>query len=308
MTGHRWRGAALALTGLLLLGLAGGAAAQAPRASSTSVVTIYQSTYVTEQENFTVWMQVGNTANIQFVYFTFCQLTNSQCYLPVIMKPHGGGWYVGSTNPMSTYHGMTVGVQAGYNITIDFTDNSTQVEPTYPNPFTNLTLGQTLTGEYMFVMSVSPNVYGLSGVVDDAATGAAVAGASVTLAPGGLTTTTSSSGAYAFSQLVNGSYTVSVSGAGYRNISQPVTIAGGNAVQNIEVSSSSASPGGGGTSNGGLLSVFSGPNAWMVIVPVVVVVVAAGAGLALLRRRRQGPRPPAPEQGSPEGSSGGTKE
>ncbi len=278
------------LAGLVLLPLAGAAAAQTPRATTTSVLAIDQSAYVTEQGNLTVSVEVANTANIHLVYYTFCQLTYYFCYFPVAMTPHGSNWYVGSTQPMSSYHGMTVGISAGYNITIVYNDNSTQTEPSVPNSFTNLTVAQTSTGDYYFQMTVMPDVFGLSGVVSDASTGAAIAGASVTLTPGSETTTTSSAGAYTFSGLLNGSYTLAISGTGYRNTSQAVTISGKDVIQNIAVSDTSSPSGGTGSGplGGGIGALLTGPNAWMIILPVVAVI-AAAVGVLLARRNRRTP-------------------
>ncbi len=285
------------------MGLAGWASAQSPAATSTGVLSIDQTGYITEQGSFTVSMQVASSTNIHFVYFTFCQLTSSVCYLPVTMLPQAGNWFVGTTNPMSSYHGMTVGVKAGYNITIVFNDNSTQTEPAMPNAFTNLTIAQTVTGEYMFEMGVSPDIFGLSGVVRDAVTATAIAGATVTLTSGNTTTTTTDgSGAYSFSGLVNGTYSLTIADPGYHLLSKSVTIAGQSTVQNVTISSDSSSSGGSGTgsSGNGGSTVFLGLTLWQIVLPVVLVIGAIIGYLLLRRRKASRPSPPAPSAGQPE--------
>ncbi|HEX9546760.1 MAG TPA: carboxypeptidase regulatory-like domain-containing protein, partial [Acidimicrobiales bacterium] len=57
--------------------------------------------------------------------------------------------------------------------------------------------------------------------------GLPVSGATVSLSPGGLTTTTNGSGVYSFPNVVAGTYTLSVSAALYQTSSQTVTVAAG---------------------------------------------------------------------------------
>src|SRR5579863_8734873 len=182
----------MVLTSALLVGSAAATLPQGPHPAANPAVEIYQTGYITEQGNFTVSMQVTSTTGIHFVFFTFCQLSSPVCYTPVIMTLHGSNTYSGTTNRMSSYLGMVEGVHAGYNITIQYSDGSNVTEPNLPNTFTNLTLAQEVGGEYMFEMTVSPQLYGFSGVVDDSTTGAAVAGAAVSLSPGNNTSTTTS--------------------------------------------------------------------------------------------------------------------
>jgi hypothetical protein len=257
------------------------------------VLTIYQSNYTTEHANFTVAMKVADTTGIQFVYYDFCQLPpGTLCYSPVQMTAESGNWYVGTTKLMSQYHNMLEGAKAGFNITILYADNSTTKEPSFPNSFGGLTVAQTVTGEYMFQMIVMPEVYGLSGVVKDQTTGAPIVGATVALTPGnGTTATTGHDGSYSFASLLNGTYTLSVTPAGYRTSNQSVTISGQNAVQDVAVvnaSSTDHSGGGGGSAPSGGLSSSTILVATMV--PVVIVALAL-----LLWRRRRGGSPPAVE-------------
>jgi hypothetical protein len=55
--------------------------------------------------------------------------------------------------------------------------------------------------------------------------GLPVSGATVSLSPGGLTTTTNGSGVYSFPNVAAGTYTLSVSAALYQTSSQTVTVA-----------------------------------------------------------------------------------
>jgi cytochrome c-type biogenesis protein len=289
MIGARPLHAALALGLVLVVVLMGaGASAEAPRVSPTGFFeAIYQSANTTEQENFTVSLEVASTTNISFVYFTFCQLSSPICYAPVAMKTIGGNWYSGTTNPMSTYSGMTVGVLAGYNITVLYDNGSTVTAPTVPNPFTNLTVTQSVSNEYMFEMTVAPTYYGLTGLVADAVTSVGIAGATATVTAVNMTpmtTTTNATGAYAFKDLLNGTYTLSVSAPGYQTTNETVTIADANATQNVPLyaGSGTAPPKGGGGGSSSVLGSLSSP---LLIGPTVVLIVALGA-LVLWSRRK----------------------
>jgi hypothetical protein len=280
-------GAAL-LAGVLLLSLAGGGAAREPGTHSGNVVAISQSVYTTEQSNFTVSLKVANSTGISFVYFTFCQLSSPLCYLPVSMLPQPGNWFVGTTKAMTQYNGMTVGVRAGYNITIEYSDDVNVTEPSVPNAFGNLTIAQSVTGEYMFQMTVMNQLYQLGGAVTDQATGRAIGGAVVSVSPGGESAvTTSSSGLYSFTGLANGTYTLSVSASGYPDSSATVPISGGNAVKDFTLSNGTTSSNGGGSnpqhSSTNLLSGTTG----LALIGGVVAVLAALALLLVLRGRRK---------------------
>ena len=281
----------VALLGAFLAMVPPTSASAGPQTIPTTVLTIYQSNYTTEHDNFTVAVKVADTTGIQFVYYDFCQLPPGVlCYSPVAMAAHPGGWYIGSTKSMSQYHGMTEGATAGFNITILYNDNSTTKEPSVPNTFTALTVGQTVTGQYMFQMIVSPELYGLSGVVNDQSSGVPIAGATVTLTPGnGTTATTSASGAYSFAGLLNGTYTVSVSQHGYRTMNQTVSVAGADAVQNLALTNSSTTgPTGGGGSGS---SAFGGLSPMVIVAVALVPVVVVAVALLLWRRRQVGPSP-----------------
>jgi len=297
---HRLRWTVIPLTALFVLGLFGGGAAHSAKPETTSVLAIHQTSYITQQSNFTVSLEVANPAGIQSVYFTFCQLSSPLCYLPVSMTLHGSNWFIGTTKNMTSYHGMIVGVKAGYNITILYNDNSTTTEPAVPNPFANLTIAQSVTGEYMFEMTVSPQVYHLTGTIHDSVTGDPVSGATVTLTPGNATPSrTSSTGVYSFSWVTNGTYTVSVVENGYRNSSATVTVAGQDSMKDIALTNDSASlTHNGDKGTGGSLLSLSGPTPW--VLAAVAVGLVAVLVLLMKRKRSSAPVPPGDQApGSP---------
>jgi hypothetical protein len=293
-----WRGPARVGLGLMLgafvmvgcLLIAGAGHATAParaRTAATTVLSIYQSPgRVVEQSRFTVYMELASTANIKQVYFTFCQLSSALCYLPVTMTPAGGNWFAGTTNPMTSYHGMVVGVRAGYNITIEYNDNSTFYEPALPNAFSNLTIATSITGEYMFQMTVSDHVYNLSGQVTDRASGAPLAGATVALTPGNYSpTTTDAAGGYTFVGVANGSYTLSVSKGGYAVAQSAVTVAGQPVSQNLALTGNQTPVVV--TPKGSSPSFFATPTGYAAIAAIGVAVVAPWVVIAARRRARR---------------------
>jgi hypothetical protein len=287
-------GATLLATGLVLLMTLGSSVAQSPHTASWSVLAIDQSNYTTEQSNFTVSVEVASPASVTLAYFTFCQLSSPVCYIPVTMTLHGGNWFEGTTNRMESYDGMAVGVRAGYNITIDYANNTNITEPSLPNAFPSLTVATEVGGEYMYEMSVGNQLYGLSGQVSQASTHASIAGATVSLTPGnGTTATTSSTGAYSFSGLANGTYTVSVVSAGYPTTNVTVTIAGQNFVKDIPLSTSSTTPQptpAPSKSNGtfGFLTTTTG----LVLLGVVAALLVVGVVWASLRAWKPKGEPP----------------
>ncbi|MGI0132412.1 MAG: carboxypeptidase regulatory-like domain-containing protein, partial [Thermoplasmata archaeon] len=207
-TESSWIAAAAVLAVLVIPGGVALAHSPRPAASAAQVLMIYQSPQnITEHDALTVSMHLASSSSVQQVYFTFCQLTSALCYLPVPMDAIGSNWYRGTTGPMSGYHGMDPGVVGGYNITIVYSDNSTSAAPILPNPFSNLTVVQSVTGENMYRMAVMSLVYDVSGHVVERASGAPVVGADVTLSAGNVSsTTTNSLGVYTFTNVTAGNY------------------------------------------------------------------------------------------------------
>ncbi|HXQ94253.1 MAG TPA: carboxypeptidase regulatory-like domain-containing protein [Thermoplasmata archaeon] len=281
--------ASLVLVAVLTLSALGGAAGHARTASTNPVVAIWQSANVTEQGNLTVSMEVTDPALFHFVFFQFCQLSSSVCYTPaVVMTLHGASTFVGTTKKMSAYPGMLEGVHAGYNITIEYANGTNASEPSLPNTFTNLSVVTTVANYFDFDMVVVPQSFGLSGAVSDASTHAPVAGASVALSPGSYSTIqTPLSGAYSFSGVPNGTYSLSVSRSGYSTTTMSVKVSGQNAVQNVALSNGSTPIQSGPAPKSP--SFLATPLGLAVVAVAVVAVVAILVALLLLRRRPKVP-------------------
>lgn len=275
------------------------ATAERPAAARfTGVTTIYQSNITFPDSRFIVQVQVADPSAVTSAYFTFCQLTSSICYFPDVLHHTTGGWFVGNTSQMSQYggtHPMSVGVRAGYNITIDYANGTNVTEPSLPNQFPGLNVSATVAYQYEYTMIVSPVVFDLTGVVHDAATGAALSGATVKISPGNTTTTSSSTGAYSFSNLTNGSYSLTVTAAGFPQFQQSVQIAGQDTTQNLAVTESPSQPVTTHPGSGSPIPVY----VWAVGAVIAVVVVLAA--VVLLRRKGGGassvPNPSSPADG-----------
>jgi hypothetical protein len=284
---------------LLLIGAVH--AVPAPKTVTGGVLAITQSSRVSEQQSFTVSVQVADPANVTQAFFLFCQLTSSKCYLPVPMTLHGTNWFVGTTNPMTSYRGMSPGVVAGYNVSLDYRDGVNVTYPSLPNPFTNLTISTTVTGEYMFEMSVAPMGFGLSGVVHDSATGKALSGASVSLLnSSGSTnsTTTASTGGYSFAGVSNGTYQLTVSAPGFQTSSESLKVAGQSTQANFALTNPSEQ--GPPPAKSGWSAGLTQP---VVLGSIVGVVVLGLAALLVYRRRRGPPSGPAARSGDASATS-----
>jgi hypothetical protein len=71
----------------------------------------------------------------------------------------------------------------------------------------------------------------VQGVVKSGGTGKVVVGATVTLTPGVLATVTDSTGYYGFPNVTPGTYTLTITAAGYQSYSQTITVASGRSVK-----------------------------------------------------------------------------
>jgi hypothetical protein len=291
-------GVAVAITVAMLLGgFVGAASATGPRGAVSPVLAINQGpAVITRQSALTVSLELASTANVVQVYFTFCQLTNSLCYTPQPMSENGTtGWYSGQTGIMMSYHNpnnslVTVGETLGYNITIQYANNTNLTEPTDPNPFGNLKTALSITNVLEFEVVVSNQVYTVSGRVTNATTGSPVAGATVSLLNANQSSTlTNSAGMYTFKNVPNGSYTVSVTGTGYRTSNESVSVSGQNQTRDVTLSSNAAPPPPPTQTTSNPLLGTEGIGLAVVAVLVVVAVVA----LLMSRKRRGGATPPA---------------
>ena len=305
--------AAVAITVALVLGgFVGPASATAPRTPTSPVLAIDQGpAIITRQSALTVSLEVVSTANILQVYFTFCQLTNSLCYTPTAMAENGTtSWYSGTTGTMMSYHNpdnslVTVGERLGYNITIQLANGTNLSEPTDPNPFGSLKTALSVTNELLFEVQVSNQVYSVSGRVTNATTGAAVAGATVSLLSANQSsTTTNSAGVYTFENVPNGSYSVSVTGTGYRTSNESVSVAGQDVTKDVTLSSSAGPPPPPNKTTGSSNPLLGTEGIGLVV--VVILIVVAVVAILLSRKRRGGGSTPAesPTTGSTEAPTG----
>ncbi|HZY69900.1 MAG TPA: carboxypeptidase-like regulatory domain-containing protein [Thermoplasmata archaeon] len=284
----------LAVVGLVALAVGvvlpvHGFGAPAARPNAPSVLAITQSKNTTANGTFTVSIDLASPSQAKFVFFLFCQLTHGVCYSPVVMTSQGGGWFAGTTKAMSNYPGMDPGIAAGYNITIEYTNNTNVTEPALPNAFSNLTVATSVTGAYYFRMTVRPLTFGLSGRVTDAATGAGVDAARVNLTPGVNWTVTDASGKFVFGDLFNGTYQLSVAKAGYHANLATVVVNGSAAVQNVAIQNATGPSATHPQSSGGLLATLEGPVGYAAVGAAAVVVVALA--ILLVRRRRSATAP-----------------
>jgi hypothetical protein len=71
----------------------------------------------------------------------------------------------------------------------------------------------------------------VQGVVKGGATGKVVMGATLTVTPGVLATVTDSAGYYGFPNVTPGTYTLTITAAGYQSYSQTITVASGHTVK-----------------------------------------------------------------------------
>lgn len=118
----------------------------------------------------------------------------------------------------------------------------------------------------------------LTGTVQDSQTGVGIANALVTLSPGGLSTITSSNGAFSFPSVPNGTYTLTGSATGYHAASTGVTVtAGHDANVNLHLVSSTPS----GSVQGTVKSSASGkavPGATVTLSPGTLATVTDSTG------------------------------
>ncbi len=281
---------------LLALATAAPALARLPTPVNTSpsnVLDIYQSTYITAQGTFTVHAKVADSSQINRMYFSFCQLTSGVCYTPPVTMTEQGttNVWAGTTSPMTAYTGMKVGVKAGYNLTVQYSNSGNLLNLTYPyqptlsNPFTNLTAVQTAppSNEWMFAMEVENQVYNVAGTITDGSTGQALGGATVTLAGTNATpVTTGATGTYSFEQIPNGTYSMSVAAAGFRTSTVSVNVRGGNAVENVAMyNGSTPQP----SSSSGGLGFLETPLGVAIIAAAIAILAGIGVGIARARRK-----------------------
>jgi hypothetical protein len=294
---------AAGLAVLMLLTLAGPAEAQAPRPAASLIVALDQSHPVLANGALNVSMELASTAGVQFIFYQFCDMTKPVCYTPSITMAENGStnWYAGSTKPMDQYNGMTYGIAAGYNITIEFTNGTMVHYPTPSSSFPGVTVAYAaLAQEWIFKVVVQNQTYNLQGTVTNSTSHQGLVGATVSLTPGTNSTVTGPGGTYSFPGLFNGTYQLSVSESGYVSQQLTVQVAGQSLTKNVAMSTHASSPGqgpapGGGGGSGWLSSLTHGSTPY-IILGVVAIVIALVAVWAMRRRPRSGsPSNPSPE-------------
>jgi hypothetical protein len=301
------------LAASMLVTIAGPAGAQAPHPASSLIVAIDQNHPILADGTLNVSMEIASTAGVQLIYYQFCGMTKPVCYTPSITMVENGSsnWYAGSTKPMNQYQGMSYGVAAGYNITIEFTNGTMVHYPTPSSSFPGVTVAlAALADEWVFEVVVQNQTFDLQGTVTNSTSGHGLAGATVSLTPGTNTTVTGPTGTYSFPGLFNGTYQLTVSESGYASQELTVQVAGKPVTKNIALSTHGSGPGqgsppGGGGGSGPLSALTTGTTLYVGIA-VVVVVVALAAAWAMRRRPR--PRtgsPPDPPPDPPVAGGGG---
>lgn len=287
-----------AVVAVLLTAIPSGSSSPPRAEASATVLSVYHTPgRIPQTSPFSVHLEVASTTNIASIWFTFCQLTSSLCYLPVTMNlQKGTDWYVGTTGPMTDYSGMNPGIRGGYNITIEYSDNSTSTEPAIPNAFANQTIAQSVTGEYMYEILVTGEVYSLTGKVVDAKTGAPVVGANVSVNAANVSTAlTNATGGYTLTGIPNGTYNLTVTKGGYTVSTVPIAIAGAASSKDVSLTAAPTTQPAKNSTGGSFFTTLPGLGLLLVIVLVVVL-----GGILALRSRRKSPPEPAAPTGAPE--------
>ncbi|MEV0607022.1 PQQ-dependent sugar dehydrogenase [Polymorphospora rubra] len=134
----------------------------------------------------------------------------------------------------------TAGRERGDSATVGIEDGSGAVALSYSTNTPDLRNGTSVV--FTPPGGAPPTTGAVSGVATNAATGLAVAGATVTLSPGNHTTTTAGNGSYTLPSVPVGAYTVTGTAPGGLSASRSVTVAPGGA---HTVDLALAAPGGG---------------------------------------------------------------
>jgi hypothetical protein len=301
----QWAGVALAvalLLGALSVGVPPGTASPPPAvARATTASWAFQAitespATLTMQSNLTVTAELTDITGITSIDFTFCQISFGLCYIPIGMTPVSAGshWYTGTTDRLSTYSHMKAGVHAGFNITVRYGNQSNASIPTstggQPDAFSNFLAVQAVaSGDYYFQVVVANPSFGVSGIVTDKTTGAAIAGATVSLNSTNVSAaTTSANGSYALANVPSGNYTLTVAKAGYSTVTELLAVGSAPVSHNVYLTKSASSGTSGGASN-----TFFGLPATEAFAAIGVAVVAVLALLFLaFRPKRSAPTPP----------------
>lgn len=156
-------------------------------------------------------------------------------------------WTIGNLAPGASAS-LTYSVTGIFNVTGARTLDSATV-----NGFDSFT-GNALTSSTSNTINVTP-VGNLFGRVIDNVTGLPIIGATITLSPGGLSTTSNSGGNYSFTSVAAGAYTVTVSATNYTTEIIGATITSGSATErNVSLTPVNGTVSGAVTSSGSPVS------------------------------------------------------
>ena len=188
-----------------------------------------------QQATWTESVTVTNTGRSSATTVTLSDLVelNTISSLTIGSTTQGSAVYNSSTRRVSwTIGNLAPGASATltYSVTGIFTISGARTLDTATvNGFDSFT-GNALNATASNTINVSP-VGNLFGRITDNMTGLPIVGATITLSPGGLTTTSNSGGNYSFTSVTAGAYTVTVSATNYNNEVVGATVTSGSATE-----------------------------------------------------------------------------
>jgi len=109
---------------------------------SSNVLSAYHTPEKLDYEkSITAYIRLNNVTLIKEVKLKLCQVEPTfKCFYPTLaMSAAGSGWYKVTTGTMKSY-GITGAGKGGYNITVNYTDGTSDSVPHKPNEFSNRTV------------------------------------------------------------------------------------------------------------------------------------------------------------------------
>jgi len=142
---------ALAVSGCLMLVVS----SAGPVAATSNFAGVYHTPKVLLLDQaLTAYVQFTDTSKIKSVMMHFCKLKPGLiCYMPIDMTSAGSGWYKGTTGTMKSYS-IAAGSVGGFNVTVTYTDSTSDEIPHVPNEFSNMTVENPVTGSYYFPVPI----------------------------------------------------------------------------------------------------------------------------------------------------------
>lgn len=212
-----------------------------------------------QQATWTETVTVTNTGRSSATTVTLSDLIelNTISSLTVGATTQGSAVYNPSTRRVSwTIGNLAPGASATltYSVTGIFTVTGARTLDTATvNGFDSFT-GNAINATASNTINVSP-VGNLFGRITDNITGLPIVGATITLSPGGLTTTSNSGGNYSFNSVAAGAYSVTVSATNYNTEIVGATVTSGNATErNVSLTPVNGTVSGAVTSSGSPVS------------------------------------------------------